>query len=48
MNEYDEKDITPIGLRCRKLTSFPSNPEIKVPGASFGSNIGRGLNLEVN
>jgi hypothetical protein len=29
LNEYDEKDIVPIGLRCRNLLSFPPNPEGK-------------------
>jgi hypothetical protein len=43
--EYDEKDITPIGLRCRNLFNFPSNPEIKVPGGEFASKVGRGLNI---
>ena len=41
--DYDEKEITPPGLRCRNLASFPPYPEIKVPGAGFGLSIGRGL-----
>ncbi len=48
MNEYDEKDITPIGLRSRNLLSFPPNPEVKVNGPSFGSNLGRGLQIDIN
>ncbi len=46
--EYDEKDVTPPGLRCRNLSTFPPNPEIKVPGSRFGSNIGRGLQIETD
>ena len=46
LSEYDEKDITPYGLRCRNLLSFPPNPEIKVPGPHFGSNLGRGINID--
>lgn len=26
--------------------TFPPNPEIKVPGGGFGSNIGRGLYID--
>ena len=47
MCEYDEKDVTPPGLRCRNLLSFPPNPEIKVPGPKFGSNFGRGLQVDI-
>lgn len=46
--EYDEKDVTPPGLRCRNLSTYPPNPEIKVPGAKFGSNIGRGLQIDID
>lgn len=45
--EYDEKDVTPPGLRCRNLLSFPPNPEIKVPGSKFGANFGRGLHFDI-
>jgi hypothetical protein len=38
--------VTPPGLRCRNLSTFPPNPEVKVPGPKFGSNIGRGLQIE--
>ena len=48
LSEYDEKDITPHGLRCRNLLSFPHNPEIKVAGPRFGTNIGRSLNIDLN
>jgi hypothetical protein len=48
LSEYDEKDITPVGLRCRNLVSFPPNPEVKVPGPRFGSNLGRGLQIDYN
>lgn len=34
-----------MGLRCRNLFNFPSAPEIKVPGPSFASNVGRGLHI---
>jgi hypothetical protein len=43
--EYDEKDITPVGLRCRNLFNFPPNPEVKVAGGQFGANVGRGLHI---
>lgn len=43
--DYDEKDITPRGLKCRNLYNFPSNPEIKVPGPKFATNIGRSLDI---
>jgi hypothetical protein len=47
--EYDEKDITPHGLRCRNLLSFPSNPAVKVQNSKpFGASIGRGLDIETN
>lgn len=39
--------MTPPGLRCRNLYTFPPNPEIKVPGPKFGSNFGRGLHINV-
>ena len=48
MCEYDEKDVTPPGLRCRSLANFPPSPEIKVPGPPFGSSIGRGLQLDTD
>jgi hypothetical protein len=41
--DYDEKDITPIGLRTRNLRTFPSNPAVKVGGSEFGSRMGKGL-----
>jgi hypothetical protein len=46
--EYDEKDVTPPGLRCRNLITFPPNPEVKVLGPKFGTNIGRSLQIEVD
>jgi hypothetical protein len=48
LTEYDEKEIIPVGLRCRSLLSFPPNPEIKTPGNSFGTNLGKGLQIEIN
>lgn len=48
MCEYDEKEITPAGLKCRNLLNLPPNPEIKVPGPRFGTNVGRGLNIDLN
>ncbi len=45
--EYDEKDVTPLGLRCRNLLSYPPHPDIKVPGPKFGANFGRGLNFDI-
>jgi hypothetical protein len=39
--------VTPPGLRCRNLFTFPPNPEIKVPGPKFGSNFGRGLHVSI-
>lgn len=39
--------MTPPGLRCRNLLSFPPNPEIKVPGSKFGANFGRGLHFDI-
>lgn len=44
--DYDEKDIVPYGLRCRNLYTFPPNPEVKVSGPEFGTNIGKGLELQ--
>ncbi|CAF0878303.1 unnamed protein product [Brachionus calyciflorus] len=48
MCEYDEKEIIPPGLRCRNLQTFPSNPEVKVHGANFGTNAGRGISVDLN
>jgi hypothetical protein len=41
--DYDEKDITPYGLRCRSLLSFPPKPEVKVSGPRFAAGLGRSL-----
>lgn len=46
--DYEEKEITPIGLRCRNLSNFPSNPDVKVPGAKFGTRLGKSLQIETN
>ena len=44
--EYDEHDITPIGLRCRNLNTFPTNPNVKVPGPKFAVKLGKGLDID--
>lgn len=48
LGEYDEKEIVPYGLRCRNLLTFPPNPEIKVPGPRFVSNLARSLDIDTS
>jgi hypothetical protein len=44
--DYDEFDITPVGLRCRNLSTFPTNPNVKVSGSKFATKLGKGLDIE--
>jgi hypothetical protein len=44
--EYDESDITPVGLRCRNLSTFPTNPNVKVSGPKFSTKVGKGLDID--
>ena len=33
-------------MRCRKLSSFPSNPNVKTPGPKFATTLGKGLEIQ--
>jgi hypothetical protein len=48
IREYDEKDITPYGLRCRILNSFPPNPAVKTPGPRFATKLGKSLDISTD
>ena len=44
-SDFDEKDTTPVGLRCRNLITFPAYPNVKVNGQAFGAALGSGLHI---